>query len=79
LFSTDRSTWFGHQSLFVRGRLSVTGVGDGIAGFSLSLVLSVAVFSYSVTDDSLCPGERSSESGQVGVPGAVAQLGQRPK
>jgi hypothetical protein len=30
---------FGHQSRFVLGRPDVFGSGDGIAGFSLSLVL----------------------------------------
>src|SRR3954471_20099508 len=33
---TVRSSWSGHQSLFVRGRWSA-GWGDGISGFSLSL------------------------------------------
>jgi hypothetical protein len=36
---TCRSSWFGHQSRFDRGRL-VVGVGAGMAGFSLSLTLS---------------------------------------
>jgi hypothetical protein len=35
----DTSTWLGHQSWLVRGAPSF-GVGDGIAGFSLSLVLA---------------------------------------
>src|SRR5918997_659876 len=39
-WSTERSSWFGHQSLFVLG-LPVLGVGAGIAGFSLSLTLRV--------------------------------------
>src|SRR5262245_9870599 len=39
-WSTWRSSWFGHQSWFVLGRCAL-GVGDGIAGFSLSLTLSV--------------------------------------
>src|SRR3954449_1528307 len=33
---TVRSSWSGHQSLFVRGRWTA-GWGDGISGFSLSL------------------------------------------
>ena len=36
----ERSSWFGHQSWFVLGRVAL-GSGDGIAGFSLSLPLSV--------------------------------------
>jgi hypothetical protein len=36
---TCRSGWFGHQSRFVLGRVAL-GVGEGIAGFSLSLTLS---------------------------------------
>ena len=39
-WSTRRSSWFGHQSWFVLGR-PAAGVGLGIAGFSLSLMLSV--------------------------------------
>src|SRR5690349_9452993 len=39
---TDRSSWFGHQSWFVRGR-AVVGVGEGICGFSLSLSLTLPV------------------------------------
>src|SRR3954447_1532913 len=35
-FNGERSSWFGHQSLLVLG-LSVAGVGESIAGFSLSL------------------------------------------
>jgi kynureninase len=42
-WSTERSGWFGHQSRFVLGRVAL-GVGEGIAGFSLSLTLSVASF-----------------------------------
>jgi hypothetical protein len=37
----------GHQSLLVCGRWLVTGVGEGIAGFSLSLWLSVRTLSSS--------------------------------
>src|SRR6185312_5289577 len=37
---TERSSRSGHQSLFVRGRVCF-GVGEGIAGFSLSLPLVV--------------------------------------
>jgi hypothetical protein len=37
---TRKSSWFGHQSWFVLGRVAF-GVGLGIAGFSLSLTLSV--------------------------------------
>src|SRR5437588_11915690 len=40
---TLRSSWFGHQSLLVRGRDSVA-VGAGIAGFSLSLTLCAMSF-----------------------------------
>src|SRR5439155_20539187 len=36
---TERSSWSGHQSLFVLGRCAV-GVGDGMTGFSLSLPVS---------------------------------------
>jgi hypothetical protein len=39
--NTDRSSWLGHQSRFVRGRPPVFGVGESIAGFSLSLPCAV--------------------------------------
>jgi hypothetical protein len=39
-WSTDRSSWFGHQSWFVLGRCDA-GSGEGIPGFSLSLTLWV--------------------------------------
>jgi hypothetical protein len=39
-WSTERSSWFGHQSLFVLG-CPRFGVGAGIAGFSFSLTLLV--------------------------------------
>jgi hypothetical protein len=39
-WSTDRSSWLGHQSLLVRGRCDA-GSGEGIPGFSLSLSLRV--------------------------------------
>jgi hypothetical protein len=48
--STLRSSWFGHQSWFVLGR-GASGLGLGIAGFSLSLTLSVMSFlSFSLLD-----------------------------
>src|SRR5690349_22293233 len=39
--STERSSWLGHQSRFVCGRPPVFGVGESIAGFSLSLPCAV--------------------------------------
>src|SRR5262245_66404636 len=39
----ESSSCSGHQSLFVLGRVR-SGVGEGIAGFSLSLTLAVAFF-----------------------------------
>src|SRR3712207_2479764 len=36
------SRWLGHQSLSVCGRPPVLGVGEGIAGFSLSLPCAAA-------------------------------------
>jgi hypothetical protein len=39
----ESATWSGHQSLFVLGRVR-WGVGDGIAGLSLSLTLAVVSF-----------------------------------
>src|SRR3954452_8512334 len=50
----ERSSWFGHQSWLVRGRVRL-GVGEGIAGFSLSLVLAeLALVSVrSVSDTSV--------------------------
>jgi hypothetical protein len=40
VWSTERSSWLGHQSLLVLGRVRL-GVGDGMTGFSLSLTLRV--------------------------------------
>src|SRR4029450_6004974 len=40
VWRTERSSWFGHQSLLVRGRLAL-GVGAGMTGVSLSLALRV--------------------------------------
>src|SRR4051794_3858287 len=40
--STERSSWLGHQSLLVCGRPPVLGVGESIAGFSLSLPCAAA-------------------------------------
>jgi hypothetical protein len=50
---TFRSSWFGHQSWFVLGRVDLT-VGASIAGFSLSLPSPPLPFSMSDTSFSSC-------------------------